>query len=251
MARKHTVSLYCPRCNDIYAPKSSRHANIDGAYFGTTFPHLFLMTYPQAVPLPPTSVFMPRVFGFRIRRGAAAGGAGAASGGGELADAGAGAEAASAGSSAALVRSIGPAGAPVVARREAAPGAGGGAPRRELATVLPRDASGRPIGRDGRAVLGGDDFLDEADAAQTIAANASAHSNAMPGSAVATAAVAAAAAAAAKASVVAVGAPAGEAAADGKRGDTYAHVRVEQLAEGAGEGGGAESLARSMQRAKI
>ena len=58
-ARKHTVSLYCPRCNDIYAPKSSRHANIDGAYFGTTFPHLFLMTYPQAVPPPSVKVNMP------------------------------------------------------------------------------------------------------------------------------------------------------------------------------------------------
>lgn len=30
---------------DIYFPRSKYQGNIDGAYFGTTFPHLFLMTY--------------------------------------------------------------------------------------------------------------------------------------------------------------------------------------------------------------
>lgn len=68
LPRKATVSLYCPRCNDLYAPRSSRHANVDGAYFGTTFPHLYLMTFPQCVPEPPPEPYVPRVFGFRIRR---------------------------------------------------------------------------------------------------------------------------------------------------------------------------------------
>ncbi len=42
--------------------------DIDGAYFGATFPHLFIMTYPAVVPAPPTMVYVPRVFGFRIHK---------------------------------------------------------------------------------------------------------------------------------------------------------------------------------------
>lgn len=44
------MKLYCPKCEDIYSPKSNRHGTIDGAYFGTTFPHLLLMVHPQLIP---------------------------------------------------------------------------------------------------------------------------------------------------------------------------------------------------------
>lgn len=97
--RKSGVVLYCPRCSDVYYPKSRRHssestmgqytqvssppqptphtrspplpptsilAEIDGAYFGTTLPHLLLMTYPELVPAAPQEAFRPRVFGFRV-----------------------------------------------------------------------------------------------------------------------------------------------------------------------------------------
>ena len=64
--RQSTVKLFCPRCNEAYYPRSKHHGNIDGAYFGTTFPHLFLMTYPQYRPQRPPESYVPRVFGFKI-----------------------------------------------------------------------------------------------------------------------------------------------------------------------------------------
>lgn len=42
-----TVKLFCPSCLDVYAPPNSRFQNVDGAFFGTTFGCLFLMTFPE------------------------------------------------------------------------------------------------------------------------------------------------------------------------------------------------------------
>ncbi|OZJ02600.1 Casein kinase II subunit beta-2 [Bifiguratus adelaidae] len=61
-----TVKLYCPRCEDIYNPKSSRHAAIDGAYFGSSFPHMLFQVYPNLVPAKGTDRYVPRIFGFKI-----------------------------------------------------------------------------------------------------------------------------------------------------------------------------------------
>lgn len=61
-----SVRLYCPRCEEIYASKSSRHAHIDGAFFGPTFPHLFLLTFPDLKPRPSTARYVPRVFGYKL-----------------------------------------------------------------------------------------------------------------------------------------------------------------------------------------
>lgn len=54
------VKLYCPRCMDVYTPKSSRHHHTDGAYFGTGFPHMVFMVHPEYRPKRPASQFVPR-----------------------------------------------------------------------------------------------------------------------------------------------------------------------------------------------
>lgn len=65
-----SVKLYCPRCEEVYATKSPRHEHIDGAYFGTTFPHLFYLTFPELKVSKSKEYYMPRVFGFKIHKSA-------------------------------------------------------------------------------------------------------------------------------------------------------------------------------------
>lgn len=76
-----TVKIFCPKCKCVYHPPPIRsrinhgtgnHTSgsgaVDGAAFGTTFPHLFLMTFNNLVPdaLSPETSYVPRVFGFRV-----------------------------------------------------------------------------------------------------------------------------------------------------------------------------------------
>lgn len=57
---------YCPRCEEVYLPKT-RQVNVDGACFGTSFPQVFLLHYPMAVVLPPKIYhYEPKIFGFKI-----------------------------------------------------------------------------------------------------------------------------------------------------------------------------------------
>jgi casein kinase II subunit beta len=67
----HTVKLFCPRCLDIYYPKNARHQQLDGAYWGTTFPHMLFQMHPELVPTLPDHKYVPRIYGFRINERAA------------------------------------------------------------------------------------------------------------------------------------------------------------------------------------
>lgn len=71
VAHVDTVKLYCPKCEDTYNPKSSRHSSIDGAYFGTSFHNILFQVYPTLVPEKSLRRYEPRVFGFRIHAAAA------------------------------------------------------------------------------------------------------------------------------------------------------------------------------------
>ncbi|CAN1248681.1 Putative casein kinase II subunit beta-4 [Linum perenne] len=66
--RSSTVKIYCPKCEDIYYPRSKYQGNLDGAYFGTTFPHLFLMTYGHLKPQKAAQNYVARVFGFKLHK---------------------------------------------------------------------------------------------------------------------------------------------------------------------------------------
>lgn len=67
---QESVKLYCPKCEDVFCTRSSKHEHIDGAYFGTTFAHLFFLTFPELKTQKSTETYIPRVFGFKVNKNA-------------------------------------------------------------------------------------------------------------------------------------------------------------------------------------
>jgi len=64
--RTSRFKVFCPKCEEAYLPKF-RSINIDGAYFGTSLPHIFLKHYPEAIILPPKIYFYePKIYGFKV-----------------------------------------------------------------------------------------------------------------------------------------------------------------------------------------
>lgn len=71
MPYQKSVKLFCARCEDIYNPKSSRHAQIDGAYFGASFHNILFQVYPALIPPKSRRRYEPKIFGFKVHAAAA------------------------------------------------------------------------------------------------------------------------------------------------------------------------------------
>lgn len=73
---KHTVRLYCPSCQDLYLPQSSRHLCLEGAFWGTSFPGIFLKHFKELeeyVEKKNKEAYDLKVFGFKINDSAISG----------------------------------------------------------------------------------------------------------------------------------------------------------------------------------
>eukprot|EP01060_Flectonema_neradi_P021339 TRINITY_DN2892_c0_g1_i2.p1 TRINITY_DN2892_c0_g1~~TRINITY_DN2892_c0_g1_i2.p1 ORF type:complete len:240 (+),score=39.15 TRINITY_DN2892_c0_g1_i2:47-721(+) len=68
--REASVKVFCPKCEDIYYPCSTRHRSLDGAFWGTTFPHLFCICNPTLFSsvTKPVYSYVPKIYGFRVRK---------------------------------------------------------------------------------------------------------------------------------------------------------------------------------------
>lgn len=63
--RTSRVKVFCPRCEDVYIPKQ-KYADVDGAYFGLSFPHILLQTYPDLYPNANILKYVPKIYGFKV-----------------------------------------------------------------------------------------------------------------------------------------------------------------------------------------
>ncbi|KJE90881.1 Csnk2b protein [Capsaspora owczarzaki ATCC 30864] len=61
-----TVKLFCPRCEEVYQPRSARHQQLDGSYFGRTFPHMLFTVHPELRPQRNPPKYIPTIYGFKI-----------------------------------------------------------------------------------------------------------------------------------------------------------------------------------------
>ena len=50
----------------MFIPHKGKGVDVDGAYFGVSFPHIFLLSNPELVPEFESKKHVPKIYGFRI-----------------------------------------------------------------------------------------------------------------------------------------------------------------------------------------
>eukprot|EP00397_Hematodinium_sp_SG-2012_P007228 GEMP01007270.1.p2 GENE.GEMP01007270.1~~GEMP01007270.1.p2 ORF type:complete len:299 (-),score=51.83 GEMP01007270.1:2747-3643(-) len=60
------IKAFCPKCEQLYTPRA-KYADNDGSFFGTSFAHVFLQSFPAVIPLDPAIPYQARLFGFIVR----------------------------------------------------------------------------------------------------------------------------------------------------------------------------------------
>ena len=61
------VKVFCPKCKEVYIPRM-RFVDVDGAYFGSSFPHIFLQTFPELNPKEKAIQYVPKIYGFKKKK---------------------------------------------------------------------------------------------------------------------------------------------------------------------------------------
>lgn len=65
--RESPVMLFCPQCEEVYHLPSTQHTTLDGAYWGTTFPHLLLLDLREkGTHFSLKRSYVPRIYGMRV-----------------------------------------------------------------------------------------------------------------------------------------------------------------------------------------
>jgi casein kinase II subunit beta len=63
---RQSVKMFCPGCSDVYNIDDPDVRDLDGAFFGPSWTHMFLQKWQQVIPPGPRKVYVPKIFGFRI-----------------------------------------------------------------------------------------------------------------------------------------------------------------------------------------
>ena len=59
------VKIYCPKWQEVYVPKHGS-IDIDGAYFGPSFPFALIQAFPDIMSQEGPEKFIPKLYGFKV-----------------------------------------------------------------------------------------------------------------------------------------------------------------------------------------